>query len=51
MFFSYDANEMNFRFGEVFVGYVANGTVVRKSNSENGSFLRSADANIAENGK
>ena len=49
--YSYATNGMNFQVGDIFIGYVANGKIVRSPNSENGSWLRRADINLVQGGK
>ena len=51
MLYSYATNGMNFQVGDVFIGYVANGKIVRSPNSENGSWLRRSDINLVQGGK
>ena len=51
MLYSYATNGMNFQVGDIFIGYVANGKIVRSPNSENGSWLRRADTNLVQGGK
>ena len=51
VFYTYEKDEMKFQYGDAYIGYVANGNIVRKENSVDGSFLRRADINIIESGK
>lgn len=43
VFYIYDIGGMNIRYANPLIGYVADGTIVRKQNSPDGSYLRRAE--------